>query len=679
MLKRIGFVATFTMVSILSNPAVAADQCESRVFDTTGKLTGISSVDAAANTLTSAGAEVRIRVISIDEVKSAGNIDRYVAAMAKRCLSWQSPNGGLKNNLIVVVVTPPIQEDGKPVTYSGVLSPERGTYASLIPQTAAIRKQMSPVLKIGDIGGALRIGITAIHGVIAQSAAPAAPVRTETRQQAPIAPAAPQQVTVINEKPTDWSGFIAFMKFLFGLGALGGLGYLGYLFWSKKEKARGAKQAARMRHNACTNLVNELNDLLEKSGRILDSFVSAMDASEFNKLRLTLDGMKARYSTASRAYVGTDDQSLDPERNGLSEVEYERIERVYESQLASLQDLETEIRQFDRTLSSLNELIANSQSCIDSAEALIQSAKASIATQKQAGFKVEALETATGEADELIEVAKAAKRDKKFQELSGLCEDAGKLARQASREASQLAQKRKDAEQSIERLATQITSAESSPRSAKSLVESIRTEYGNDEAKTSAGQEAIMNTKLAAARSALASARLSLTVSDLVKVETHVSTGRQALEYVSSALRDIETHKASLDQAKLNREREAERARYAAAHPVSRSTSSGYGQRTVVRERVIVERDDDQFGNAFTGALAGSVLGNALSDRSDRDDYHRRDRDESSGSIFGGSSGRDADDDNDSVFGGGSGRDSDPPSSPSNDTDFGGSSGRDDD
>lgn len=679
MLKRIGFVSTFTMALILSNSALAADQCDSRVFDTTGKLTDVSSVDAAANKLTSAGADVRIRVISIDEVKSAGNIDRYVASTAKRCLSWQSPNGGLKNNLIVVVVTPPIQEDGKPVTYSGILSPERGTYTSLFPQVPAIRKQMSPVLKTGDIGGALKIGITAIHGVIAQSAAPVAPVRTETRQQAPIAPAVPQQVTVINEKPTDWSGFIAFMKFLFGLGALGGLGYLGYLFWSKKEKARGAQQAARMRHNACTNLVNELNDFLEKSGRILDSFVSAMDASEFNKLRLTLDGMKARYSTASRAYVGTDDQSLDPERNGLSEVEYERIERVYESQLASLQDLETEIRQFDRTLSSLNELIANSQSCIDSAEALIQSAKASIATQKQAGFKVEALETATGEADELIEVAKAAKRDKKFQELSGLCEDAGKLARQASREASQLAQKRKDAEQSIERLATQVANAESSPATAKSVVASIRTEYGETEAKSDVGQEGIMNSKLAAARSALASARLSLTVSDLAKVEAHVSTGRQALEYVSSALRDIETHKASLDQAKLNREREAERARYAAAHPVSRSTSSGYGQRTVVRERVIVERDDDQFGNAFTGALAGSVLGNALSDRGDS----RRDRDDDNGFGFGGNTGRDRDRDSSPApapsfdFGGSSGRDSDPPSAPS--IDFGGSSGRDDD
>lgn len=677
MLKRIGFVAAFTMVSILSNPAVAADQCESRVFDTTGKLTGISSVDAAANTLTSAGAEVRIRVISIDEVKSAGNIDRYVAAMAKRCLSWQSPNGGLKNNLIVVVVTPPIQEDGKPVTYSGVLSPERGTYASLIPQTAAIRKQMSPVLKTGDIGGALRIGITAIHGAIAQSAAPATPVRTETRQQVPMAPAAPQQVTVINEKPTDWSGFIAFMKFLFGLGILGGLGYLGYLFWSKKERARGAQQAARMRHNACTDLVNVLNDLLEKSERILDSFTASIDAKEFEALRRAFDELKARYATASRAYTGTDDQSLDPERNGLSEIEYSRIEGVYERQLDSLERLETDIRKFDQTLTNLNGLVANSQARIDSAESLIQSAKTSISTQKQAGFKVEALETTVGEANELIEAAKVAKQAKKYQELSGLCEDASQLARQASREAGQLAQKRKDAEQSIERLATQIANAESSPATAKSVVASIRTEYGETEAKSDVGQEGIMNTKLAAARTALASARMSLTVSDLAKVETHVSTGRQALEYVSSALSDIETHKASLDQAKRNREREAERARYAAAHPVSRSTSSGYGQRTVVRERVI-ERDDS-FGNAFTGALAGSVLGNALSHRDDDYSSRRdRDRDDDGGSIFGGSSGRDADDDrSESIFGGSSGRDSDPPSSPSND--FSGSSGRDED
>src|SRR3990172_5816286 len=92
------------ILAVMAVPVWAqAIDCNALVQDQAGVLgAGLSQVTTAAQDLVNAGADVR--VLTDRSFAPQGNLDQYQAARQRSCASWQSADGGRKNNLIVFVV-----------------------------------------------------------------------------------------------------------------------------------------------------------------------------------------------------------------------------------------------------------------------------------------------------------------------------------------------------------------------------------------------------------------------------------------------------------------------------------------------------------------------------------------------------------------------------------------------
>src|SRR3990172_5939650 len=81
-----------------------AQDCDRLVVDEAGVFgSGIGQVESAAQELVNAGADVR--VLTVRDFGGRANLDLYEADPEARCASWRAPDGGMKNNLIVFIVS----------------------------------------------------------------------------------------------------------------------------------------------------------------------------------------------------------------------------------------------------------------------------------------------------------------------------------------------------------------------------------------------------------------------------------------------------------------------------------------------------------------------------------------------------------------------------------------------
>lgn len=88
--------------------AYAADDCDTVVVDDTVDqvLGDISVIENAASRLDVLGADVRVRAFkSVNDPSVGGSLDAYRDMMVKGCESWQGPNGGLKGNMLVFLMS----------------------------------------------------------------------------------------------------------------------------------------------------------------------------------------------------------------------------------------------------------------------------------------------------------------------------------------------------------------------------------------------------------------------------------------------------------------------------------------------------------------------------------------------------------------------------------------------
>lgn len=98
------FTFLFILLILLSAFALGS-VCDSPVTDGAGMLGGkLADVQTAATKLSSQGADVRI--ITFSSLGGYANMDALAMATVKSCPAMQSPNGGVKSNLVIIAVAP---------------------------------------------------------------------------------------------------------------------------------------------------------------------------------------------------------------------------------------------------------------------------------------------------------------------------------------------------------------------------------------------------------------------------------------------------------------------------------------------------------------------------------------------------------------------------------------------
>lgn len=86
----------------LSVPASAATlvDCDTMVVDTSGELGDLGPVEAAAESLRSEGATVRVRVVASLSETDASSMEEFLADEVQRCSSWRGAGSYAKSNLV---------------------------------------------------------------------------------------------------------------------------------------------------------------------------------------------------------------------------------------------------------------------------------------------------------------------------------------------------------------------------------------------------------------------------------------------------------------------------------------------------------------------------------------------------------------------------------------------------
>lgn len=134
--------------------SVSADAvCDAFVLNETEALSssGLKGIRSETRVLYLQGVEIRVHILTA--LDGAKDIDAYKDSLLEECPSWRSPEGGMRENLIAVIVLVADTAGKNDVgVYSGSL------WAPVFPRNAvesAIEVSMKPHLLQGDVSGGI--------------------------------------------------------------------------------------------------------------------------------------------------------------------------------------------------------------------------------------------------------------------------------------------------------------------------------------------------------------------------------------------------------------------------------------------------------------------------------------------------------------------------------------------
>ncbi len=261
-----------TTLFLFASAAFAAD-CNSPIVDNANVLGNRKfDVNAAIIALSAKGADPKV-------ITDDPNItpEQYVEAARRECPSWQSANGGVKNNLIVFLVFPKHHKVGLFV----------GDEFGKALNTSAIRSQfMAPAFKDGDWARGMMSGINE------------AGVQIEAFQTSALHPA----TTVVHQEATNFSGLWRWLDAVLLLIALIAAWGLFVYYRKKGQEARDAQQRAVQARNSAAEYVNAHPD--------------TNAAESFSRL--------------------SNSETFNPETNGLTVEQYDSIASQYNTLIKKL-------------------------------------------------------------------------------------------------------------------------------------------------------------------------------------------------------------------------------------------------------------------------------------------------------------------------------------------------------
>ncbi|OGZ07675.1 MAG: hypothetical protein A3C93_02110 [Candidatus Lloydbacteria bacterium RIFCSPHIGHO2_02_FULL_54_17] len=292
--------------SVFALPAFA-DKCKDPIVDELSALSSndVTRIERSRNALVTAGADVRVQVLSSfhrdPDGKMNTSLEAYKSQMLGKCKSWQAADGGMKNNLVLLLVAPKQKK-----TYLGAGGQWDRTLSA--DRKSQIVDTMNARFRDGKLPDGIVAGIDHMADLVS------------------VKPSQEGKPVTINHA-ADYSGVSSFLKWALFLAALGGI--IGFLIWlyRQNETRRTAQRNAQAERARCTQSLNGHEEPLA----VLDAKVKQAEVTTEWKTRLNdmLDQTRERYRIASTEYGGVNRGTNNPDTPRLSVEEYDGMRGRY--------------------------------------------------------------------------------------------------------------------------------------------------------------------------------------------------------------------------------------------------------------------------------------------------------------------------------------------------------------
>ena len=250
----------------------------------------ITEVETAASQLQSQGADIRIRTIL--NFGTAGNLDQYEAQLEMQSPSWIGQDGDRKNNLIVLIIS---LQDQKTGLYYGAYWENVIGDRWLSIQT----DKMIPLFKEGDYAGGTIQGLAEIKRLIQGQA------QTGTQSQATSQP--------VKNSGSGWIiALVILVIIVFSVGLV-----LFMIYRKNQAQQQAARHKAILAKQAAASGINELLETTQMLEIKLDVTSAKIAAEDVLDLRPGLEKAKTLVNLGSQKYAELSHSAGDPENPKL--------------------------------------------------------------------------------------------------------------------------------------------------------------------------------------------------------------------------------------------------------------------------------------------------------------------------------------------------------------------------
>src|SRR3989344_3487729 len=361
--SKVALAAAIAVAPLILAPSAQALDCDSVAADDSKKIStaGLDGINRAADKVVGFGATVRVRLIG--DYGTFTDLKPYFESVRKSCPSWRALDGGTRNNIVVFMVELKHRKIG--LFYGAQWIPAfRGNHDARIRDDL-----MAPRLRDGDFAGALVVGLAEAGKLL----------------DAFLHPKPTGPTTIINNPPSDNSGFVKLLAWIFGIGVVFVLGYFGLqLLTSRRgegEQRSVAQREARTRRQAAADAVNNFKPTVLKAK--VNSLAATLSEEDVKVLRTQLEDLEKTHAKAAAKYARASGISENnPDMEGLGVKEYEQIASTFGAILGELETIdgariavEQAVEKALRDAGKAPELIAAAETALNNARSAIAAAQ----------------------------------------------------------------------------------------------------------------------------------------------------------------------------------------------------------------------------------------------------------------------------------------------------------------
>jgi uncharacterized membrane protein YgcG len=222
-------------------PTVPPNVCNTVISDQSNILPEAQStnINSAASALAAQGADPHVIVTN----NIGSSVEQLLKQLHANCPSWQSENGGVKNNLVVMIVSPARHKFG--LFFGNEWNKALSDHVESIKMDF-----MAPNFRRGDIAGGIIVGLRQVSNQI--TAFSDAALHPQIHQ------------TVVNNQATDMNGLWTFFQIIAALLSVSGIIILAVYLLNGRRKRKAAQLSAIQSKNAVADRLTKTKAWLDE-------------------------------------------------------------------------------------------------------------------------------------------------------------------------------------------------------------------------------------------------------------------------------------------------------------------------------------------------------------------------------------------------------------------------------
>lgn len=527
--------ASLLAAALLAPLGARADDCDRTVVDGAGVIgNDVSRVETAAQKLVNAGAAVRVRTV----MNNGGyaSLDLYEAAEERRCQSWQAPDGGTRNTLVVFMVSFGDQRG------AGLYYGTQWAHKLDAEWPTVLTAQVTPRLRDGNFAAAFEAGLNEIARVVAAK---------------PTSAAGP--TTIVNKPATNLSGLWWVLGAVVVLGAIVVIFFLLRARRRERERRQAAQQKAQAVKAGCATYIGQFDDatlaVLEAEINTAAETASEEDAKP---LRQKMSAVRTAVNAATMEFAELQGSKSDPSIDGCATQTYEQIAAAYDGILKKLRAANATMDEIKSGCARLEKLVGEVPGKIADAKKAIQAADEQQKVVKSEGYKTPDSDQQMTFALEELDNAEDRLKQKRFGQAAESAFKAAAWAGSSAASAAAMPVRRQQIESGIAALKSRIADVESKIDAGAGVFKEISSTFAESCWTTIRGNGSEAESGVDQAEECLAQAGTSAAMERQAwdEADAAVKDGNAALDRVESLMRSIHALKSNLDAARRDAPKE---------------------------------------------------------------------------------------------------------------------------